>query len=529
MKLGIVNFAGERPVIAPELLPDNASTNTLNARPEGGSLVPIKEMVNTGEVLANNVVSWAPHPSDQTKSMTRTDMASFVRGPLANDSYDRVYCGGFDLSPEVFYLNAGSLVRKKLGINKPPTPSVSSGSQTQEPPTPDFILVRCVYYITYVTALGEESEPSDPTAVAQRWDGSGGAVTLTIPSVTDSRAEKMRLYRSEAGGVYNYVQDISLGVTSFSDSIYTKSLGAPCSSENFTHPPERLKGLMAAGNGFMAAYDGNTLFFSEPYSPHAWPVEYQLSFFENITGIAVIGGSILVTTKTNPWFVTGSHPSAMSQSRVDITAPCTSPHGIADMGEYALYPSNEGLVFAVPGDVRIATREFFSKDQWKSYLPETFKSFRYREQYLCFGNGRCFIFDLNRGFYPIELTTTAGEMLENGFYQASTDTLYLVVAGAGGSKALYKFDSGVNREMSWSSRQFKIKSGVVFTCARIDCRGNALLELSDANGVYNFVKTVISDEGFRVKSGRPDRLVVTIKSNERIDSLSMASTMRELL
>ncbi len=531
MKLTITQFAGERPIVASHLLPENAATKTLNARMEGGSLVPMK---GTGDTLiepAPDTQSWAPYPfQGQAQYMERTDEARFVRGPLANDAYDRVYAAGDGEVPEVFYRrnHTGALLRKPLGIKAPNQAlTIGESSKTQEPISPEYQMVRCTYVFTYLTAEGEESAPSPASEIAQRWDGVGGGVNITYPPVNDSRAHKRRLYRSEGGGEYLLVGTYPMVIQTDWDYLEARFLGEPVPSDSWNTPPERLLGLTPVGSGFFAAYHGNTLYFSEPYYPHAWPVDYELAFPDDITGIAVIGGAILVTTKTNPWFVSGSHPSAMTQSRVDILAPCLSDQAMVDMGDYALYPSTRGLVAASPGSIKVITGEIFSREQWLEKQPETFKAFRYRDQYLCFGATETFLLDLQHGIFPISLTDDPNDVLVNAYYKADVDVLYLLIKHADDSLSVKTFDTGENRTMLWRSREFVMPNPSVFSSGRLDGDGSVDLQLSGDG--YSFSKTVTNDRGFRLPSGRPRRLQITLQSSERINSATLASSMGEIL
>ena len=525
MKLNISQFAGEMPIVAEHLLPENYATETLNARMEGGSLIPIRDLVATSFTATNDVNSWSIYPFDKTKTLTRTDEANFVRSPLANDAWDRVYSAGASLAPQVSYTNGSSLLTAELGINKPATPTVPVAWNDAEPPSPDYQIVRCAYYVTSVTLRGEESEPSDTTQIINRWDDA--VIPVSLGANNDSRATHRRLYRSEGGGVFNLVGEYVISTTSVTDSVYSASLGAPCNSESFNHPPGDLSGLTMVGNGFLAGFFGNTLCFCEPYYPHAWPIDYQYAFHDDIVGISVIGGAVVVTTKGNPWIVMGGHPSAMSPTKLDLRASNLSRAGLVDMGNFALYPSSEGLVMASASDVQVISSEIISRSQWLSLDPASFKAFRYRGQYLCFGSTGAFIFNLKHGIFPLEVSGVATDQVLDGHYQADEDVLYLLIKHANNTRSIFKFDSGTNKELSWTSREFIMNSKSVLSAGRVDADANVVMTLTGDN--YSFEKTTLNDNGFRLPPGKPKRMKISIRCTGRVNTLTLASSMGELL
>jgi hypothetical protein len=525
MKINIAKFAGELPVVAEHLLPENYATKTMNARMEGGSLVPIKDLLSTTFIVDDAVNSWAIYPFDKTKVLTRTDQANFVRGPLANDEWNRVYIAGSTLSPEVAFTSAGVLSTAELGINKPPTPTVASSWNDAEPPSPDYQIVRCAYYVTNVTLRGEESVPSDTTQIVNRWDGA--VIPVDLGAGNDSRATHRRLYRSEGGGVFNFIREDPVSTTSADDYRKSADLGAPCNSESFNHPESDLQGLTMVGNGFLVGFFANTVCFCEPYYPHAWPIDYQYSFYDDVVGVSVVAGAVIVTTKGSPFLVMGSHPSAMNQTKMDIVASNLSRLGQVDMGNYALYPTSEGLMLASTSEMRIISTGVVSREQWLNLDPASFKAFRYRGQYLCFGDTLSFVFNMEHGIFPLEISGLPADKVMSGHYQADEDCLYLLISHDDGSKSVAKFDSGLNKTLSWESREFILNKQSVLSAGRIDADDSAVITLTGDN--YNFSRAVINDTGFRLPAGKPKRIKIKLQSAGRINTVTLASSMGELL
>lgn len=528
MKQIFSNLMGMLPVVEDHLLPENYASQTLNCRKEGASLVPIKEPVDTGASIANSVNTWVKYHFNKSQVITRADSGDVVRGPIANDAYDRVYSAGSANTPKVHYLD-GSLQTVDLGIKVPGKPVPDGQWPTAEPPTPDYIAFNATYVLTNVTGIGEESAPSFPSVVITRWDDAN--VGLTLPASNDSRAVKRRIYRSDGGGVYQLVVELNASVTDYTDDTDSVDLGYELVSENFDEPSDNLQGFINAGNGFMGSWFENNVCFCEPNYPHAWPIDYRYALPSQVVGMASVSGGVIVTTDSYPYIFQGTHPVAMTPTKVDKPYPGLSRFGVVDMGEYALYPSNEGLVAISGGGVDVVTKNVLSKDQWAALNPDTFVAFRYRGMYLAFSSAGAFLFDQESGYWPIELTGTASDQVVNGYYDAEDDTLYLLVKHSNNTRTAYTFDAGANKTIEWTSREFIKGPGVLFSAGRVDATADATVTITGTHRgtqTYSFSKTAGDDAGFMLGPGRYSRFRVKASTAGALNVVSLASSRQEL-
>ena len=531
MKIQFSQMKGMIPVLDDNLLPEGFASRTLNCRPEGDGVVPFKLPVEAGFSIAAGVKSWSLYHYDKTETLSRTDNADFLRGPIANDAYNRMYAAGDSEKPQVYYSVGGSSpLFADLAIKVPNTPSVSSSWNNADPGDPSIPVYNSVYYVTGVTILGEESAPSDVTQVIQRWDTA--LVPVSLGSNNDSRVVKRRLYRSDAGGDFQLVLEAVAGINTINDGKDTAQLGYVCESENFNAPPDNLEGLVNAGNGYMASWFENTVCFCEPYYPHAWPIDYQYSIPATVKGMAATQGALIVTTDSQPYVFQGTHPGGISILKLDLRAPNLSRRGIVDMGETAFYPSTEGLVAIGAGGANVITREIFSKEQWLALDPASFVAFRYRSFYLCFASTGAFAFDPAKGYWPLEITGVDGDQVLDGHYDDETDTLYLLVKSGDDSLTVFEFDSGSNMQMLWESREHVRPGRAVISSGRLDSEAEAALTLVGSHRgseVYSSSHTTSTDEGFRFSPGFYSRFKVRLESEDRINSAAIASTKAELL
>jgi hypothetical protein len=222
------------------------------------------------------------------------------------------------------------------------------------------------YIYTLVNFYGEESAPSEAEMISLT---DFNSVLLKIIFQNQPRYREQvsaKIYRSIAGTqgtvTYNFVGWMTLktgvydalgnidnshahepeggpGYVSTNpnefyihDRVLGSELQEECPSFGWTLPPEDLNQIIALPNGVLAAWRKNELYLSEPYRPHAWPVEYVIQFPYDIVGHIGHGGSIVVTTKAYPFMVHGIHPESMTATKLPILQAGVSKRGMVDMG-----------------------------------------------------------------------------------------------------------------------------------------------------------------------------------------------------
>jgi hypothetical protein len=223
-------------------------------------------------------------------------------------------------------------------------------------------------------AIEEESAPSPTSSILTVLPG--GTVSISgLPSTAptgDYNITKMRIYRAVAGTtatVYLKVADVNIGTTTYSDTKTATQLGGSLQSSSYSPPPDDLSGLVAMANGILAGFRGNEVYFSEPFIPHAWPIEYSLTVEYPIVAIAAFGESLVVATQGNPFVISGSTPQAMSQSKVPLYEPCVSKRSIVSDDTGVMYSSPNGIVKIAQGFAGLSTSSLFTRDEWQFYKP----------------------------------------------------------------------------------------------------------------------------------------------------------------
>jgi hypothetical protein len=335
----------------------------------------------------------------------------------------------------------------------------------------------------------------------------------------------------------------------FTDDFDSRDLFDILVTDDYDAPPEDLQGLTAIQNNILIGFVGNTLYFSEPGSPHAWPTKYAVNLEHNIVGIAAISGSTLVTTDSYPYVVSGSDPAnGMSTARIDANFPCLNKNSMVTMGYGIVYSTHDGLaVFSPSSGAAIITRLLYNNDTWTTSLdPKTVIAEYYGDNYFASHSTGAFIFEQDTkvgGFF-----VDADYSFTASFYD-SIDGIVYYVSGTSGD--IYQWDDLTQPSvtMEWKSKVIITKDMLNLGAARVvadyatvtttwDAETqlwNSTLENWDAADNITFklwvdkqlilTTTVTDSDVFRLPSGyRTDTFEVGVTGDVRVRAIHLGET-----
>jgi len=399
---GLIPRASNR-LLPPMAATESKNTKLLNGEVRGfralreeadfssGSVTPVRSafrVVDNDGVLAD---TWLTFDSKDV---------DVVRSPIVNDGFDRYYWAG-DATPK---MNSYARIENGddpylLGVPAPVNaPSVTPPAGSDE---------TRAYVYTFVTQFGEEGPPSPPIVVsgnAGTWAITG--MDTTIPNEA-SRAfdvgegAVVKVYRTVTGGSssnFYYVDEISWDTHdgTYDDSEATSDVAANnlLESTNWSPPPTDLDGFVVMPNGYLIGWVGRRLVFSEQYRPHAWPAAYELSTEFPIVGLVVWGSTLVIGTKSQPYFGQGVSPSSFTLRKLDAVEPCLSRHGMVATTAGAYYPSINGLILANSSGAQVISQDILTKEEWETYLPSSIFAAQLGLQYIAFNSATTgFIFN----------------------------------------------------------------------------------------------------------------------------------------
>lgn len=388
-----------------------------------------------------------------------------VRSPIVNDLYDRYYWAG-DGRPmyNTSYRIQSNQDEYFLGIPTPSAaPTVVPGSTTYADQTR-------AYVYTFVSEFGEEGPPSPPTvAVGDEGTWALSGMSTSVPDAANRNVTKKRIYRTVPGEIstaFFFVAEIPVGDSTYNDSEDDVDvvLNNLLESETWVEPPTDLEGFVVMPNGYLVGWVGRRLVFSEPYRPHAWPAQYELSTEFPIVGLVVWGSTLIIGTESQPYFGQGTTPAGFTLQKMDAVEPCLSRRGMVATVAGAYYPSLNGLVLANSNGVRVITQDILTREEWALYNPEQIYAAQLGLQYIAF-NAPGFGFVFN----PTEPETKLVELDRfQGIVGIETDKYSGKVLLLDGTRA-WEWDPTSSERLywTWRSKVYQTPKPVNFGAAKI--------------------------------------------------------------
>lgn len=445
----LIGFSGEVPRLTPRLLGSNAAQTAFNTRLTSGDLAPIRrarQRHSFGTAPENGYNTIYKHNSEWLGWATVVNVAP---GAVAQD--------------RLYYTGDGAPKMRIAGVVYPlavPRPTGALTAVTGGTPSGDNLSQERVYVYTFVTEFGEESEPSRISQSVEWKPGQNVTLSGFEAAPAGRGIISQRIYRSQSstsGTQLYFIDERPASSSNYTDTVPPANLGEPLPALGYNAPPDELAGLTSMPSGMMAAFKGKDLYFCEPYQPHTWPESYVLTMDYEIVGLGAYGTSLVVTTKGNPYVVTGTSPDNMQQEKLEFNLPCINARGIQDLGYAIAYPSNDGMVLVSSGGVRVATEELFTREEWQKLIPASiiagqhdgryFAAYRYTDVKNIEHRGSIILDMAGRESFVSRTLTYPNSF----FYDITESRLYYSIGAE-----VYEWDAlgEVNEIQTWRSKPF---------------------------------------------------------------------------
>lgn len=332
-------------------------------------------------------------------------------------------------------------------------------------------LLTAIAGVWQVTRIDETTVriPLDTTGA---FTGPGTTAVEREAPINTGTGWTRRIYRTLAGD-FRFVADITSGTT-YTDAVSDVALGEDLpgglvEASQWKSPNGNIKGLTGFPGGSLVGFFGNTVAFSEPNVPSAWPEAYQYTFNFTVVSIAVVGNMVVVATDGFPSLIIGDNPAAMVQTQLEVFQACVSKRGMASLVNGAIYPSPDGLVY-VPsaGMPQVITQPYFKKKDWQEFGPTSMIANVYDDRYYGFytngGENRNesggIVFDVKE---PGATFTTLSIQADALHSDIEADNLFIM-----SGNTISQYDSGGSYLIyTWLSKLFTVASPVCFKCAKV--------------------------------------------------------------
>lgn len=528
----ISGFLGENRAIHPSLLADGLGVTSLNQKPGRADLRPWNAPLAVATVGAGRKTIYRMGrdvASDTNYWLSWTTDVSVVRGFNEADNGERTYYTG-DGTPKwtdtVKALAAAPYPTsaRELGIPAPAsicTLVASGGSST--------LLETRYYSYTYVSDIGEESAPAQPSlALTCKTDDGVAISNLAAAPAGNYGINRIRIYRTQTGQAgdasFFFLREIVSTLTSSTDD--GRALGEVLPSTTWLIPPPGLKQLVGLWNGMLAGISGRSVRFCEAYVPYAWPIAYEiLPSHTTPVALGTFGQTLLILTNGSPILSTGGSPDSMDEQPMDFNQACVAPKSVVSMGHGVAWASPDGLCYVGSGGARILTEGMMTRDDWQALVPATIIGCMYERRYLGFYT----VAGVQKGFMLDPQNPTGLYFLDFGadavYFDDLQDALY-VLQGT----SIKKWDAGAALNVTFKSKIFQLPRPMAsFSCAQVLADSYPVSFKLYADGALKHTQTVANSNPFRLPGGYcAQDAQVELVSAHPVQSMALAHSLHEI-
>ncbi len=314
----------------------------------------------------------------------------------------------------------------------------------------------------------------------------------------------------------------------FLDTLADDDTGEILPSLTWSEPKDGMQNLTNCAGGFLAGSYDNTVYFSEPYYPHAWPTDYAISVEHDIVALAPLDNGIVILTEAGLHFVLGAHPAQMTLVESPVRQVCVSARSVVTVGNSIFYASPDGLVAITGTNASLVSAPWFDRATWQDLDFERLACAAHDSELLISDGTTTYIADVSLN--PMLLTTTS-QTFDASFSDPLTDTLYMVDGDE--LKAWRRGDS--MRQLSWHSQDYYFARRFSPTSARIVAdeypvaAGDEVQLLLYADGTLAATITITDDRAFRIPRLAPAKQwSAKILAKSAIREFALATSMAEL-
>lgn len=533
----IRQFQGMIPIMNPQLLPESTAQVARNTRLTHGDLrpwnLPLFVMTPTKAGIHKTIYRFGEEQGEDRYWMTWIDDVDVARLPIDGDVAERtVWTGdGYPKQADNVLITTGGtnypMGHFRLGVPKPDASTVTHSLSGTPTNNADADINRA-YVFTFVTAWGEESEPS--TAIGP-WSFKPGQ-TMTLDYLPTAPAgpyniNRMRVYATnvgDAGTTYQLHSELALGTSTLMDSKLPEALGEVCPTFGWEMPPENGFGFTLGANGNAIMLADKTIYPCVPGVFYAYPPEYQLSTESQLVGAGAFGQSFAILTESNPYILSGVDPSNYAMTRIDTAQACVSKRSIVEMLGGVIYASPDGLWMVDNGGLRPLTQAMFAKEDWQKLNPPSIHAYQLEGRYYMFydtGTKQgCLVFDFARAPATcIELDQYCSAAYNDPLRSA----LYLAQSGN-----INRFDAGAPMTYVYRTREYRSPGDINPGYGKVEAEAYPLTFRLYCNGALRFTKTVRDNRPFRLPAVRSRSTSIELETSGQINVAAVAETGEEI-
>lgn len=495
-------------------------------------------------------------PADTDYLLSFGERTYCVQNPIPNDIYKRVYWLGssgaikYGSMADVLAgtgpypaVTSGYLLGVPIPVEKPILARVPYDAAVADPETTDGKIpsYRAVTYC-FVSQFGEYGgmyAPADGSAldVVKVYEGDKikvtGMATAPAGNYAMGAGAKKAVFCTDPNGNWRLVSFLPLSYTEFQIDPFNMDYAPIATNSSYEVPPAGLQGIAMSPFGFMYGWKDSTLCFSGVLNFHSWNSDHQKSLPYKILGIVPSTQGAIIMTEGGAFAALGTDPSNIDVPPLANAPACVSIDSIVDMGGFAMYAADEGIVACDVNGGTLVTEDVILRSQFTDYNPSAIRGFRHRKNYIMVSPLLTAMLDpettnakLMPVTFPKAIRAGFSYKLDGCFYYMQTD-----------ARTVYRFDSEDDAAVSafWKSPTMRADHRLQCRWVGIDgenltkCRLVVLADGVDitAGGIVPEVysQCVVSLPAYRPTT---DYKVEVYLNGAAINHIQLATSMREI-
>lgn len=387
-----------------------------------------------------------------------------------------------------------------------------------------FSLER-VYVFTWVSDLEEEGPPSPPFTVEASPEQ---VVDLVIPTIAPYPwLTKKRIYRTvtiDNTNDFQLVTELLAEDSNYQDIDYDADLlGDPLTTVSYDPPPAALQGLVALPGGFFAGFVGNTIYFSEPYLPHAWPAQYATSLTADVVALGVSGNTLVAATKNVPYTCAGFSPDGMNPTKLSTPFAGTNIRGITELDGRVFFTSNNGIVVVDGQNPRLWTKGIIGQEYWQALNPASMRLEAHDAKMFVFHETGFLLFDLSDSGFDL---TESAQVVSAHYVDRENDRLFVVPAATTG---ICEYGKGAPRTFTYRSKEFQTPNQYKQAAYRVIADTYPLTLNVYADGALAATVTVQDAEVHRLPATPPSKVwSLEVVANGKVFTVETGMSVEEI-
>jgi hypothetical protein len=255
-----------------------------------------------------------------------------------------------------------------------------------------------------------------------------------------------------------------------------------------------------------------------------------------IVGLGVYNNQLVVGTTKNPYIITGTTSSSMSQEKLPMIQPCVSKNSFASDQYGVVYASPNGLVAISTGTADVITSKLFTRDDWQALNPSSMIGALYNDMYFGFyqtTGGTYNAMVMLRNDTPALVNFSAAAV---GVHVEPTTGILNIIDHTTNNILALDTSTSSNTVFDWKSKKFLHTRPTIYTVLQVHAdyayiaanSGSYVNVTIYADGVSIYSANSTSDAPIRIAGARAYVWEIEITGNAPVRRVNLASSMQEI-